>query len=474
MSVRIKGTTDLLEVDADGRALVNTPLVDIEAGFSAMIGENDAGSVTGDRRVRSMEISSDFRVRTGQDNMIFNETFVGAAFNTGLWQTTVSAMTTAVANGYAVLNNSLVLTSGATAMLRTYRHFPCYKQFTTYAEIEVNLQSAPVLGSICEWGLFLASGVATPTDGAFFRLDQVGEFKCVMNYNGVETESASLPTSLIGVGETKTYLVYVGSASVQFWIDNILVSEIFAPNGQGSAMSSMNLPLSFRVRHSAATTVAQVMKIGNTNVTFGDQALSKQWGHVMTGAGGASSQGQTGATLGSTANYTNAAASAGAALVNISAAAQFTGLGGIFNVLPTLAVGSDGILCSYQVPLGTSILPGKSLYITSLTVESVVTTALVGGPVIYASSLAYGHTAVSLATTESATTKAPRRQPLGIQSFPATSVVGTIANENRNDFSAAPIVVQPGEFVQVAVRNLGTVTTAGVITYVVAFTGYWE
>lgn len=60
-----------------------------------------------------------------------------------------------------------------------------------------------------------------------------------------------------------------------------------------------------------------------------------------------------------------------------------------------------------------------------LTINAVVTAAITGGPVIYAYSLAYGHTAVSLATTESATTKAPRRLPVGIQTFAPTSPVGT-------------------------------------------------
>ena len=94
--------------------------------------------------------------------------------------------------------------------------------------------------------------------------------------------------------------------------------------------------------------------------------------------------------------------------------------------------------------------------------------------VIYAISLAYGHTAVSLATTESATTKAPRRLPVGIQTFAQTAAVGVQPPSLQDDYTVAPICVQPGEFFQVVLRNLGAVTTTGAVTFVVGVTGYWE
>ena len=177
--------------------------------------------------------------------------------------------------------------------------------------------------------------------------------------------------------------------------------------------------------------------------------------------------------MGSTALYTNNLASgAGVAMTNTTAALG-VGLGGQFSALPTLAVGTDGIVCSYQVPVGSSLIPAKTLYITRLTINSAVTTVLAGGAVLYAYSLAYGHTNVSLATTESATAKAPRRLPVGFQNFPANSAVGTLANIIDLDLTS-PIVVQPGEFIQLVAKNLGVVTTTGVITFIVSFGGYWE
>jgi hypothetical protein len=475
MAIRVKGTTNLQEVDINGNAHVNGPLTDVQAGFQSMLAENDAGTVTGSRYVKAVEVSDDFRVRVGLDTMIFNDQFPGATFNTGLWQNTNTTMTSTVASGFANLNAGLSIAAGAVAQLRTYRHFPCYKQYTTYAESEVQFTQSPVSGNRCEWGLMLVSGTALPTDGAFFRITETGEFRAVLSYNGSETQSIALnATTLILPGTTHSFLIYVGSTVVEFWIDNVLVSEIKTPAGQGSSLSSMNLPLSFRSYNVSATSLAQVMKIGNINVTWGDQNGNKPWGHILSGSGAHATQGQTGATIGSTANYSNAAAAAAVALSNTTPGAGNIGLGGIINVLPTLAAGTDGILCSYQVPLGTSILPGRSLYITGIKINSVVTTTLAGGPVICATGIAYGHTAASLATTETAASKAPRRLGLGIQNFALNAAVGVQGQEMMDDYTVAPICVHPGEFFQVALRNLGTVTSTGVITFVVGITGYWE
>jgi hypothetical protein len=218
------------------------------------------------------------------------------------------------------------------------------------------------------------------------------------------------------------------------------------------------------------------MKIGAVNVSLGDMNQSKAWSHVMAGGGGMSYQGQTGQTLGTTALYTNSlAAGAGAAMSNTTAALG-SGLGGQFSALPTLAIGTDGILQSYQIPVGTSAAPGKCLYVTGVSVQGIVTTVLAGNatPVSYAYSLAFGHTNVSLATTTSATAKAPVRKPLGFETYAAAAAVGTLGQGVAKDFDRAPVFVQPGEFIQVVAKNLGAVTTSGVITFLVDIEGYWE
>jgi hypothetical protein len=475
MSVEIRGTVNKMEVDVNKNAFVNPPMTPEQAGWVTMQAENDDGTHLGTRQVYAPEVSKDYRIRTGQDNMVFNESFPGSTINTSLYANFVSTMTSVCLNGFAVLNNGLSVAPGTYNLLKTYRHFPCYKQYTTQAEMEIQLSAAPVTGNRCEWGLFIATTTAAPTDGVFFRLDSTEGFVGVMNYAGIET-TCNISSGLIGVGITKSYLIYIGSRFVEFWIDNELVGEIERPAGQGAATSSTNLPMAFRNFNVTAVSTAQTLRIGNVNVTFGDQAMSKPWGHVLSGMGATSMQGQTGATLQSTALMNNSPAAAAAALANATAAAQFIGLGGIFNVLPTLTVGTDGILCSYQAPAGTAALPGRSLYITDIKLHSAVTTVLAGNttPIVYACSLAYGHTGLSLGTAEGITSKSPRRLPLGIITHSINAPVGEASQQIEHRMSSGVVVVHPGEYIQVALRNLGSVTTTGALTFMVSFNGYWE
>ena len=443
-------------------------------GGVRLFGEVDAGTVTGNAKLKAVEVTNDYRLRVGVDQTAFNELFPGAVLNSTLWTAPVTTATVTVAGGFANLNAGASVASGAVARLTTYRNFPCYRSYTTYFEAGVQFSSLPVAGNVCEWGSFISTGVASPTDGVFFRINAAGELRGVVNFNGTETQSSTIDfASLVGNNTSRAFLIYVISNKALFWIDNVLVAEVNAPTSQGQITSSMNLPMSFRNYNSVAVSTAQVMKVSNVNVTFADMNTNKLWSHILTGSGGHLSQGQTGQTLGSTALYTNnLAAGAGAAMTNTTAALG-SGLGGQFTALPTLATGTDGIVSSYQVPLGTASVPGKSLYITRVTINSAVSATLSGGAILYAYSLAYGHTAVSLATTESATSKAPRRVPLGFQSFAANATVGTITNTIDLDLNS-PIVVQPGEFIQLVAKNLGTVTTAGTVTFLVGFGGYWE
>jgi hypothetical protein len=179
--------------------------------------------------------------------------------------------------------------------------------------------------------------------------------------------------------------------------------------------------------------------------------------------------------MGSTALYSNSLAPTAGAVMTNTTAALGSGLGGQFSALPTLAVNTDGIISSYQVPIGTSVLPGKTLYVNGVTINSVVTTVLVGNATstTYIYSIAFGHNAVSLATTETTTSKAPRRKAIGIQTFAPAAAVGTLATPIYYEF-VNPVVVQPGEFIQIVGKNIGAVTTTGVITFIIDIDGYFE
>lgn len=465
----------LFSTPADGALLVNPPTDPDDAGFTVLACESDAGDVTGVRRVRTIDVSQDYRMRTGVDSLLFNAKFPGAAIDTGRWFQNATTQTITVANGFLNLNAGLSVATTTHSLVRSYRCFPIYGTFGLWAEAQVQLSQTPVVNNQIEVGLFLAATNAAPTDGVFMRINSSGEGRMVINFAGTETQSSAFtPATYLPPNVTKKVVIGIFSDSVELWIDDVLIVSLAAPAAQGDVTASAMLPFSFRNQNTGACSAAQVLKVGMVNVTLADANAVKLWSHTMSGLGGMGYEGQAGGTLGSTALYTNSlAAGSGVAATNTTAALG-SGLGGQFSLLPSLAVPTDGIISSYQVPAGTAALPGKCLYIRGVKVQGVVTTVLAGGPVIGAFSVAYGHTSVSLATTEAAGAKAPRRIPIGIQVYAANAAVG--ARDDRELFLdlETPICVQPGEFFQVVMKNLGTVTTTGVITFLIHVDAYWE
>lgn len=480
-------TGTIANVDISNNATVNLPWTDPSgvtlgggnevAGFATNLNESDAGSVTGVRDVKATEVTSNYRTRSGVDQTMLNENFTGSALNTTVWTSPVSVSTIVVGSNVVILNAGASVAANSVARISTYRSFPVLLTYPLYNTTHVQFTSTPVSNSVHEWGLFLATGTAAPTDGAYFTLNAAGEFRCIVNTNGTINQSAALDfTALVGVNQTHQFLIYAGVDVIAFWIDNIKVYEatLSTVSTLGVQTGSGQLPVSFRSYNSALVSgTANLMKVSAVNVTLAEMANSKAWMHIQSGAGMSSYQGQTSQTLGSTALYTNSlAAGAGAAMTNTTAALG-SGLGGQFSYQPTLAAGTDGILSSYQVPAGSATAAGRTLYITGVSIQSAVTTALTGAPLIMAYSLAFGHNAVSLATTVSTTSKAPVRIPLGIESFVVTAAAGTTGAGVKYIFNT-PVAVYPSEFVQIVAKNLGTVTSAGVVTALVTFDGYWE
>jgi hypothetical protein len=278
----------------------------------------------------------------------------------------------------------------------------------------------------------------------------------------------------------------ISNNEVEFWVHSTggtpqLLGEINIPAGNGNPFSTGALPLTYSNRNSGAVTGPSIIKIASSVVIERDGNFNKPFSHQQAGMGKnltVITDGTTVPTTGAkTSLWANNTAPTAAAITNTTAA--FSGLGGIVAVLPTLAVASDGILLSYQNVAGGVSQTPRNLYITGVALQGAVSVILTGGPVTYAYALAYGHSAVSLATAQTAsfataTTRAPIIVPLGaIDNFIVTAPVGTIGQRIISTFDT-PLLVEPGMFIQVLARNLGVVTTLGAITFNIGFTGYWE
>lgn len=448
------------------------------AGHVVVVSEQDGGTVTGVRRMKELEGSEDYRLRVGTDTPMLHEFFPGTALNSAIWTAPVTTATVTVTGGLLTLNAGLSTASGAVARVSSYRGFPAVATCELYCEMVAQFAQLPVASNVTEWGFGIATGVAAPTDGAFFRLLANGDFRCVVSNNSVEIQSDALDfAALVGQNASHHFLVAIGDDRVKFWIDDVLVAIVDRATAGASMVAAGSTPVLLRTYNTGVTSSAQVLRVGLISVQIGDLAVNKPWSHVAAGAGWMGYQGQTGGTMGTTASYANNSNPTATAALSNTAAAVGSGLGGQFNFNAAATGTTDGIVSSFQVPAGTAALPGKTLYITGVKISAVNTGAAVATTAtVLAWSLAFGHTAVSLGTAEAATTKVPRRVALGLQAWPIGAAIG--AQPDCGDLFmpfASPIAVQPGEFVQtVAKFVVGTATASQVILVHVTFDAYYE
>ena len=462
-------------------------------GAIAMYAENDAGTITGAKNLASPIVSADRRMLVGVDTPLFDYTFGAAASNTGVWKfmQAATAMAATESGGFLTLNSGSVLTSAAGCAYSTWTQFSLRGVAALHVSFTLNPSLTITANQVIEAGLFLpwASGgaQAAPPDGVFFRITNAGVIG-VATFAGTETPTTTY--AVVTAATSEEFAITVSERQVQFWRNGVLLQTLSTPAAQGQPFQSQCLPFTMQTRNTALVSGSiGLARFSDCHIEQQESNTVKPYPHQMSKMGLMGSQAQPGATMGSTAN-TSAAGNTttlgvAAALTNAAlGTGNLTGLGGFVHYLPTLTAGPvtgvKGVLCGYQVPVGTTAVPGRSLVITGVDISQSVGVVLVGGPCIMALSLFYGGSTITLATasdTASFTTntvKTPRQRPLGVQSCIATAVAGTTLTGPTNWKFDSPITVNPGEFVGIAVTNLGTVTSSGEIEAVIGFDAYWE
>lgn len=480
--------TGKANVDAAFNLNVTLPQVTTPAGASGVqyvgaarfFSENDPGTDTGTAYLKSPETSPDYRLRTGIDTVLLNDTFNATTQNTTNWSYTFNTLT-AAQPGAGTVNFSTVqgTTSAHGAFMRTFQYFPLFGTAPLSHETQFGLFTAAfVANEVWLSGLGLPTAATTiPTDGVWWLYTSAGLIG-VSVFNGVTTQTGTLLTPAdYTTGKMYRHVIVCGERKIEFWRDDVLLAELPSPDANGQPFIQASLPAFMMKYNTGAVSNTNTVRVSDVTVTLMDIASNKMWGHQASTQGMSSYVGQNGHTQGKTSLWTNSTAPTAVALTNTTAA--FTGLGGIVAVLPTLTANNDGILLNYTNPAPTINISGRNLIITGAKVQGVVTVAFVGGPVLYAYAIAFGQTAVSLATAETAsfataTTHAPRIVPIGIESYAATAAVATIGQGATIDLSHAPITVRPGENVSIIARNMGTVTSSGAITLTCTLMGYWE
>jgi hypothetical protein len=461
-----------------------------EAGAVAFLSENDTGELTGERKVLSPETDEDYRLRVAHDNLLDQECFNYTVQNTGKHSHTFTTLTATVSAAGLLTNSGSGVATNTGMTFGTFAVFPVGGTQTTVCETTLAFGAQPNANTIIDFGLFQrgATTAFAPLDGVYFRMNSAG-LQGIVNSNGSETSTGIFPLAL-GAGvwaytnnTNYRFLIQVNNVSTTFWIDNFLVGTIVTPDAANFPSKSVSLPWS--VRHAivggSAGAVTQAL-ITDYRVLVRGPMYSDDLGNVGNRVFG-SYQALSGASPGSLANYANST-NPGAAVPTNTTAALGTGLGGQFWETFTLAITPiDGIICSYLNPASTAAVQGRRLRINGVSLMSYVQTVLAGGPQIRQFHLAFGHTALSLATGESAsfatgTAKAPRRValPAFTQAVTATQAVSTMVSQPGGPSIQwlNPIYVNPGEYVALVMKAVGTVGSAGTIAHVVGFDYSWE
>jgi hypothetical protein len=310
----------------------------------------------------------------------------------------------------------------------------------------------------------------------------------VANYGGTETVvnivTTNVPSRITNTAyspsETNHYAIIYHNDELRFLINDTLVALIKPPASQAAFTSASSIPVGFRVFNSGAVSPARQLYVKSINYTCGDQSMNKPWGHVVCGWGQGAYQTQMGNPNGitQTANWNNSAAPASVTGVNTDS--MYNALGGQWLESATQVNETDIPIFGYQIPAGTTLAVGKSLYITGIRIgETVVTANAVGasGAQFWWAAAVGGSTA-SLAGTDTAgppSTSAPRRVGLGCQSFLAGAAVGTSSPGLFVDLKESPLVAPPGTYAQIIRKQTnGNTSSAPVWRGTVTVIGYWE
>ena len=459
-------------VDTSGNMSVKLPLTASQMGGVRIFSENDPGSATGTPNLASPETSDDFRLRTEGDTVLDTTAFYYAAQDTGKHNFVNTTLAASWGSGYFTTNSGSITTITTGLQFRTYEYFPLQGASQLYAEFNAAFTAIGVTNTLIDFGFFLSGGANpfAPTDGAYFRYTNAGIIG-VVNFAGVETTTGVF-TFVPTLNTNAKYNVTVSERSVDFWINDVLYGTLATPAGNGQPFQSGALPLAIRhaIVGGAASAVVQ-FKLADYTVSIGGFISTPAWGQARAAAGAHGYQGQSGGTMGSSANYANSANPVAAIPTNTTAALG-SGLGGQFWETDTLAVTTDGVICSFQNPAGTTTYQGRTLLVYGVRIDSYIQVALTGGGYNAQWSAAFGSTAVSLATAEAAGAKAPRRIALGSNTVASGAVALTQLATIQVQLQA-PIAVQPGEFFQIVKKKVGTAPSAGVVAHSITVDAFY-
>ena len=478
MAIEIKSgiDTNLATVDSNKALRVATSNTSSNNGIAARTNRSDAGSFTGTPLDIDPESDEDYRTRVAQDALVFWEPWAGTTITQQAWSNNAASLSITAGGQYAKINSGAAVTAAAVGRLTSYKTIPIYNDHATFVSFPLNIQAASVGITNTTWeaGLFYASSTTAPTDGVFVRMDASGLLKLVQNFNGTETTSASITyTSILPVNTDVHFVLAISKTNVRLWIGDVLVATLAQQSGTPLNAQSTALPVSFRLYNAGVSPgTATQMWIGPVEVSQSGMGNAPSFTDAWCASGFHGIQTISGTTAGSTANYANSAAPASATLSNT--AAGYTTLGGQWQFAAVLGAETDYALFGYQVPAQAVGSHNRGLLIRGISISAMNTVVAVATTAtVLQWGIGIGSTAVSLATADAATTRAPRRLALGTQTFPVGATVGATAAEIVRTFNC-PLYAEAGTFVHVILKvPIGTATATEIFRGTCSIDAMW-
>lgn len=444
------------DVDANNALKVNLPAAPADAGHVKVVLANDS----------LIEGTEDGHVLVSEDTVILFDQIDGSALNTNLWTTEVSGMTITQTGGFINLNAAAAVTANAYAILKTIKSIPLYPEFPIFVAFDLKLNVQPQANITIEFGFGNPSAAAAITDGVFYRLSPDGSFRGVCVNTSVETQGEDF--TAVSSNEMHDFDILVEVDDANFEIDDDQEVTIDNPPGIPFSTGITRLPLFIRIINgSSAPAAAPQVSIGRVAVIQKVLRPNKLWGELLAAMGRSWHQSPV-TPFTQSANHANSASPASATLSNT--AAGYTTLGGRYQFAAPAGAATDFALFAFQVPAGYQFV------LSGITISAVNLGAIVAvTPTVLDWSLGVNSSAVSLATAESPPASwAPRRIPLGVQSFVATAAIGAQAQDILRQFFT-PVVIDGGRFIHVIVQiPVGTATVSQIIRGDVQLNGYFE
>ena len=460
-------STGVANVDSNYNLKVALPSVKDQAGYVGIAGfADDAGNV----RI-PIGASSQGLLGTGSVQVDFEQGFNASAISPSVWSQVVTSMTVGVANNAITLNAGNSLALAASARLVSYRQAKAPRGSDRIIAWRMMLPNQ-VTGAVIEIGAFAATGITSPTSGSFFRYGSNGQLRGVsISVTGAESTTEVIPTPSLNVAHD--YTIWIMGKAIVYQIDDVVVGSIPLGNTAPSPVTSESAPFCARLYNASATATAQQVYLHRCVGALygGTYGYDRQFLAALGGDIG--SQGVVGAGTGYLANWANSTAPASAVLSNTLAG--YTSMGGQFQFTAVSGSETDYALFAFQVPAQTATNQGRTLVVHGINISTFnMGAAVATTPTLLQWGIAYDGTAVSLATADAASTKAPRRVPLGCQSLPVGLAVGGNVPDLRVDFRQ-PLAVNAGNYLHVILKiPVGTATPSQIVRGVVTINATWE